>query len=164
MKLAGFDDESIRKMGRWLPSSNAFLGYIQQQLLGFSQGMTTKTSRIARFTNTEGSENHTGQEFNTVYGGRHYHNSFLHLGGNWAQHKDRVAVPFLFAFLLFPKHIPLHCAHQNQVHCMVSWFSTASPSQCHLGIHWCLARVSPMYHIEWGAPQHTSQVGCICSA
>ena len=26
MKLAGFDDESIRKMGRWFPSLNAFLG------------------------------------------------------------------------------------------------------------------------------------------
>ena len=25
MKLAGFDDKSIRKMGRWLPLSNAFL-------------------------------------------------------------------------------------------------------------------------------------------
>ena len=25
MKLAGFDDESIRKMGIWLPSSNAYL-------------------------------------------------------------------------------------------------------------------------------------------
>ena len=54
MKLEGFDDESIRKMGRWLPSSNAFLEYIQQQLLGFSQGMATKMSRIALFTNMEG--------------------------------------------------------------------------------------------------------------
>ena len=30
MKLAGFDDESIGKMGIWLPSSNAFLEYIKQ--------------------------------------------------------------------------------------------------------------------------------------
>ena len=51
MKLAGFDDESIRKIGRWLPPSNAFLEYIQQQLSGFSQVMATKMSRIARFTN-----------------------------------------------------------------------------------------------------------------
>ena len=36
MKLAGFYDESIRKMGRRLPSSDAFLEYIQQKLLGFS--------------------------------------------------------------------------------------------------------------------------------
>ena len=42
MKLAGFDDESIRKMGRWLPSLNDFSEYIQQQLSGFSQGMATK--------------------------------------------------------------------------------------------------------------------------
>ena len=60
MKLAGFDDEIIRKMGRWLPSSNDFLEYIQQQLLGSSQGMATKMSRIAIFTNMEGSANHTG--------------------------------------------------------------------------------------------------------
>ena len=53
MKLAGFDDESIRKMGRWLPLSNSFLEYIQQQLLGLYQGMATKMSRIAIFTNME---------------------------------------------------------------------------------------------------------------
>ena len=29
MKLAGFDEKSIRKMERWLLSSNAFLEYIQ---------------------------------------------------------------------------------------------------------------------------------------
>ena len=60
MKLAGFDEESIRKMVRWMPSSNAFLEYIQQQLSGLSQGMTTKMSNIARYTNMEGSANHTG--------------------------------------------------------------------------------------------------------
>ena len=60
MKLAGFDDESIGKMGRWLPSSNAFLKYTQHHLSGFYQGMATKMSRIARFTNMEGPENHTG--------------------------------------------------------------------------------------------------------
>ena len=60
MKLAGFDDERIRKMERWLPSSNDFLGYIKQQISGFSQGMATKMSSITRFTNMEGSENHTG--------------------------------------------------------------------------------------------------------
>ena len=60
MKLAGFYDESILKMERWLPSSNAFLEYIQQHLLGFSQDMATKMGRILRFTNMEGLENHTG--------------------------------------------------------------------------------------------------------
>ena len=60
MKLAGFDDESIRKMGRWLPSSNTLLGYIQQHLLGLSQVMAAKMSRIPIFTNMVGSENHTG--------------------------------------------------------------------------------------------------------
>ena len=60
IKLAVFDDESIRKMGIWLPSSNAFLEYIQNQLLGLSQGMATKMSRIARFTNMKGSEKNTG--------------------------------------------------------------------------------------------------------
>ena len=69
MKLAGFDDEINRKMGKLLPLSNNFLEYIQQQLSGFSQCMATLMSRIARFTNMEGSENHTGSEFHTVYGG-----------------------------------------------------------------------------------------------
>ena len=60
MKLAGFDDESIIKMDRWLRSLNVFLGYIQQQLSGFSQVMATKMSRIEIFTNMEGSAKHTG--------------------------------------------------------------------------------------------------------
>ena len=60
MKLAGFDDERIRKMGRWLKFSIFFLEYIQQQLLWLSQGMSTKMSSITLFTNMEGSENHTG--------------------------------------------------------------------------------------------------------
>ena len=38
--------------------------------------------------------------------GRQYHNSSLHLGVNWAKHKDHVAVPFCFLFLLFPKQLP----------------------------------------------------------
>ena len=60
MKLAGYYDEIIVKVVRWLLSSNAFFKYIQQQLSGFSQDMATKMSRIARFTNMEGSSNHTG--------------------------------------------------------------------------------------------------------
>ena len=60
VKLGGFDDESIRKMGRWLPLSSALLEYIQHQLSGFSQGMATKMSGTARFTNMEGSTNHIG--------------------------------------------------------------------------------------------------------
>ena len=66
MKLAGFDDESIRKMGRWLPLLNSFLAYIQQQLSGLSQSMATKISRIERFKNMECSANHRGYEFHTV--------------------------------------------------------------------------------------------------
>ena len=60
MKLAVFDYESIRKMGIWLLYLGDFLEYIQHQLSGFFQGMATKRNRIAKFTNMEGSENHTG--------------------------------------------------------------------------------------------------------
>ena len=60
MKMSEFDDESIRKMGRLLLSSNALLEYIQQQLSEFFQGKATKISRISRFTNMKGSANHTG--------------------------------------------------------------------------------------------------------
>ena len=59
MKLAGFDYESIRKMGRWLPSSNDFLEYIQQQLSWFYQGMATTMIIISIFTSMEESVNHT---------------------------------------------------------------------------------------------------------
>ena len=54
MKLARFDDKGIRKMGIWLPLSNDFLEYIQQQLSVLSQGMASKMIRIVRFTNMEG--------------------------------------------------------------------------------------------------------------
>ena len=60
IKLAVFDGESIRKMVTWLPLSNDFLGYIYQQLSGFSRGMATKMFKIVIFTNMEWSENHTG--------------------------------------------------------------------------------------------------------
>ena len=60
MKLEVFDDESVRIMGRWLPFLDDFLEYIQQQLSGLYQVMTTKISSIERFTIMEGSKNHTG--------------------------------------------------------------------------------------------------------
>ena len=59
MKLAGFYDESIRKMVRWLPPSNAFLVCIQQHPSELSQGVATKIIRISIFAYMEGSENHT---------------------------------------------------------------------------------------------------------
>ncbi len=46
LKLAGYDEVYIRKMGRWAPKSNAFLEYIQSQLSTFSAGMATRMSRI----------------------------------------------------------------------------------------------------------------------
>ena len=63
-----------------------------------------------------------------------------------------IVLRFLFVLNLcyFPKKIPVHCAHPNKGHCMVSWLNKALPSQFHLGIPWRLKRVSSMYHIEWG--------------
>ena len=43
------------KMGRWAPTSKAFMEYIQQQLSTFSAGMAEKMSKVACFTNMEGS-------------------------------------------------------------------------------------------------------------
>ena len=54
LKLAGYDDVTIRKMGRWKPSSNVFLEYIQHQLSSFSHGMSKKMATIPVFTNMEG--------------------------------------------------------------------------------------------------------------
>ena len=48
MKLAGFYDKSIRKIGGQLISPYAFLEYIQQQLSGLCRGMATKMSRICK--------------------------------------------------------------------------------------------------------------------
>ncbi len=52
--LPGYDDVAIRKMGCWAPRSLAFLEHIQQQLSSFSDGMSTKMSQIATFSNMEG--------------------------------------------------------------------------------------------------------------
>ena len=46
LKLAGYDDSAIRKMGPWAPNSSAFMEYIQQQLSSFSVGMSAKMSDI----------------------------------------------------------------------------------------------------------------------
>ncbi len=56
LKLAGYDDVAIRKMGRWAPRSLSFLflEYIQQQLLLFSDSMSTRMIQIATFSNMEG--------------------------------------------------------------------------------------------------------------
>ena len=54
LKLAGYDDSAIRKMGRWAPNSSAFMEYIQQQLSSFSVGMSARMSDIPLFTNMEG--------------------------------------------------------------------------------------------------------------
>ncbi len=54
LKLSGHSDTKIMKVGRWKPNSTSFLEYIQQQLSTFLAGMSTKMSRIAKFTNMEG--------------------------------------------------------------------------------------------------------------
>ena len=51
LKLAGYDDVAIRKMGRWAPKSNAFLEYIHNQLSNFSAGASTRMNSVAHFTN-----------------------------------------------------------------------------------------------------------------
>ncbi len=67
LKLAGYTDVEIRKMGRWVPNSNAFLEYIQQQLSTFSQGMSRNMQRIAVFTNMEGTVTHDDLRQQTIF-------------------------------------------------------------------------------------------------
>ena len=78
----------------------------------------------------------------------------------------KIVLRFLFVlnFCYYPKNFPAYCAQLNKGHCMVYWINTASPSQCRLGIPWRLEWLYPMYHIVWGPPQNTLQIGCICSA
>ena len=54
LKIAGYEDLVIQKMGRWKANSRAFLEYIQQQLSSFSAGMSEAMSRVPVFTNMEG--------------------------------------------------------------------------------------------------------------
>ena len=55
LALAGFEDREIIKMDPWAPKSNTFMQYIQQQLSTFSARMSTAMSKVAGFTNVEGS-------------------------------------------------------------------------------------------------------------
>ena len=54
LKIAGYRDTVIQKMGRWKADSKAWLEYIQQQLSTFSAGMADAMGRVERFTNMEG--------------------------------------------------------------------------------------------------------------
>lgn len=67
LKLAGYGETEIKKMGRWAPESQAFLEYIQQQLSTFSAGMASAMSRVARFTNMEGATTAEDLRGSTVY-------------------------------------------------------------------------------------------------
>ena len=67
LSLSGFKPHQIMKMGRWAPKSTAFMEYIQQQLSTFSVGMSTKMSKIAIFTNMEGTKNADDLRAATIY-------------------------------------------------------------------------------------------------
>jgi len=49
LKLAGYDDGIIKKLGRW--SSNTYLHYIQTQIGEFSAGIARNMARVLRFHN-----------------------------------------------------------------------------------------------------------------
>ena len=49
LKLAGYDHDIIKKLGRW--SSNTYLRYIQTQVAQLSQGVSHQMARLLRFQN-----------------------------------------------------------------------------------------------------------------
>jgi hypothetical protein len=49
LKLAGYDDDMVKKLGRW--SSNTYLRYIQSQIGQLTTGVATNMARILRFHN-----------------------------------------------------------------------------------------------------------------
>jgi hypothetical protein len=49
LKLAGYDDDMVKKLGRW--SSNTYLRYIQSQIGQLTKGVATNMARILRFHN-----------------------------------------------------------------------------------------------------------------
>lgn len=67
LSLAGYRDHEIMKMGRWAPNSTSFMEYIQQQLSTFSAGMARNMSRVAQFTNMEGTVTRDDVRATTVY-------------------------------------------------------------------------------------------------
>ena len=54
-------------MGRWAPKSNAFLEYIQNQLLVFLVGTTTNMRQIAWFSNIEGASTNKDYRPPTIF-------------------------------------------------------------------------------------------------
>ena len=67
LKLAGFDEVVIKKMGRWSPDSNSFMEYVQQQLSSFSAGMAARMSQVEVFTNMEGATRREDIRASTIY-------------------------------------------------------------------------------------------------
>jgi hypothetical protein len=49
LKLAGYDDDMVNKLGRW--SSNTYLRCIQSQIAQLTKGVATNMARILRFHN-----------------------------------------------------------------------------------------------------------------
>ena len=49
LKLCGYDETTIKKLGRW--SGNTYLRYIQNQIGDLTQGIATQMARILRFHN-----------------------------------------------------------------------------------------------------------------
>jgi hypothetical protein len=49
LKLAGYDDDVIKKLGRW--SGNTYLHYIQTQIGNLTAGIATNMARVLRFHN-----------------------------------------------------------------------------------------------------------------
>ena len=67
LKLSGYSDTEIQKMGRWAPKSTSFLEYIQQQLSTFSAGMAANMSKIQTFTNMEGMTTYEDLRMATIH-------------------------------------------------------------------------------------------------
>ena len=67
LKLAGKDNVTIRKLGRWAPKSNTWLEYIQTQLSSFSKGLTSDMRNIPRFSIMEGAENREDMRPLTIF-------------------------------------------------------------------------------------------------
>lgn len=49
LKILGYDDDTIKKLGRW--SSNTYLRYIQSQIGNLTHGIATQMARVLRFHN-----------------------------------------------------------------------------------------------------------------
>ena len=65
--MAGYKDQTIKKMGRWAPESEIFNEYIRAQMFTFSEGISDAMAAVPLFTNMEGCVTNENRRWETIH-------------------------------------------------------------------------------------------------